>query len=43
MNPPGEEVEPMFEVDSSAAKAEDPLVAGEAFGRVQEDFGKFLD
>jgi len=33
----------IFKVDSPVAEAEDSLAIGEAFDRVEEDFGRFLD
>lgn len=38
-----EDAKAIFEVDSSAARAEDPLAIGEAFDGIEEDFGRFLD
>ncbi|MBO0811236.1 MAG: class I SAM-dependent methyltransferase [Microlunatus sp.] len=38
-----EDAQAIFEVDPAAATADDPVVVGEAFDRIEEDFGRFLD
>lgn len=40
---PYDDAKAIFQVDSATAPAEDSLAIGEAFDRIEEDFGRFLD